>query len=178
MPTFFDPAKKVCPIFPVSRHFIGRGRFHVRKTRLSLPARLAPAALMLSILSGAAGILAGETAAISKVSVSRPFFNPTLGERIGIAFTAAKAGEAIIQILDRDGFLVRTVAKGKKIPQGESAFQWDGRDDSGETVPDEAYSVKIDLVSGGRVETYFPALAAGEDVKAETNYYDRHGATL
>jgi hypothetical protein len=45
-------------------------------------------------------------------------------------------------------------------------------------VPDEAYSLKIDLESGGKVETYFPAASPAENVKAQTNYYDRRGAIL
>jgi hypothetical protein len=115
---------------------------------------------------------------VTDVSLSRPFFNPSLGQKIGISFSLAQPGNLTLQILDRDGYPVRKLVSGKAVEKGKQALDWDGRDDAGEVVPDEAYSFKIDVASGGKVDTYFPAAAPAEDVKAETNYYDRRGATL
>ncbi len=50
-----------------------------------------------------------------------------------------------VRILDRDGFVVRTIASGGEITPGKVGYTWDGRDDSGQVVTDEAYSLRIVL---------------------------------
>ncbi|PWT90966.1 MAG: hypothetical protein C5B54_06225 [Acidobacteria bacterium] len=101
-------------------------------------------------------VLSVSTNAISNgvqsVSVSKSFFNPSLGDSVAISFVAAKAGNLSIQIIDRDGFLVRTLitetTTAKKV-----IVEWDGRNGGGHIVPDEAYSVRVILDD----DIYFPA---------------------
>jgi hypothetical protein len=135
-------------------------------------------ALAVAAVAVTAGATSGSTGLISDVSISRQFFNPTLGQKIGISFSLTDSGTLTVLILDRDGYPVWRLVTEKAVPKGKQSLTWDGRDEGGEIVPDEAYSLKIDLRSAETVASYFPALAAAEDVQAETNYYDRRGATL
>jgi hypothetical protein len=110
--------------------------------------------------------------AVTDVSLSRPFFNPSLGQKIGISFTVAEPGNLAVQILDRDGYTVRQLVSGKVIEKGKQSFDWDGRDDAGEIVPDEAYSLKINLESSGRTATYFPADVSDVSLEGVTAAFD------
>jgi flagellar hook assembly protein FlgD len=122
--------------------------------------------------------IGAEPSSISDVSVSRPFFNPSLGQKIGVSFRVAGPGSLTVLVLDREGYVARKLVGEKAVEVGSLNLEWDGRDDSGVVVPDEAYSLKIDLTTDGRVESYFPATSAPEDLTVKTNYYDRRGAIL
>src|SRR5712692_317884 len=96
-----------------------------------------------------------------------------------VSFDLAQAGKLTVLILDRDGYLVRKLVMGKAIEKGKLALEWNGRDDGGEVVPDEAYSLRIELLHhGGKPAIYFPANAGEEDLKAVTNYYGRQNGVL
>lgn len=135
--------------------------------------------LSIALVLGARGLLAGEAPAIHSVTVSKAFFNPTLRQTVDFSLTVDVEGLLSVSILDRDGFLVRTLVPGRPTTTGSHVFGWDGKDDRGDVVPDEAYSLKIDLVSeGARVASYFPANQPPEDLKAEPSYYDRGSAVF
>lgn len=89
---------------------------------------------------------------IRNVAVSPAFFNPTVGQVATITFEAAVAGVAKVAILDRDRFAIRALPP-VAVQRGPVAMAWDGRDDAGAVVPDEAWNVRIEL--GG--ETYDPS---------------------
>ena len=115
---------------------------------------------------------------ITGVRLSRAFFNPTIGETIHIEFEASADGFLNLAILDRDGFLVRKLATDQPIKKGTQKITWDGRADTGEIVPDESYSLKIDIRSSDQVISYFPANIRLEEVKAEVGDYDRQNRVL
>lgn len=115
---------------------------------------------------------------INDIRISRNFFNPSIGEKIEIEFEAATKGSLTIQLLDRDGYVTRQLATSKAIDAGKQKLIWDGRNDKGEIVPDEAYSLKIDFRSADGAFTYFPADKRLKEVKAELGYYDRHNKVL
>lgn len=103
--------------------------------------------------------LSAETAGdglISALSVSPPFFNPSIGQKEAIVFKLAEPGGVTVSILDRDLVPVRTLPPLAKV-SGETRVEWDGRDDRGRVVPDETYSLRIEAVAGARHETYDPA---------------------
>jgi len=102
-------------------------------------------------------LLAAFTAAslsatpIRAVHISRPFFNPSLGEQVTIDVTIAGGGLLDVQLLDRDGFVVRSLASHVST-KGHAVLRWDGRADDGSIVTDEAWSLRI--TSGN--SSYFP----------------------
>jgi FlgD Ig-like domain len=117
--------------------------------------------------------LAEISARIEAVSVSRPFFNPSQGQTVSVSFTATAPGNLTVRIVDRDGFLVRTLVSDQKVTPGGLGYSWDGRDEAGKVVPDEAYSLKIELKAAQSTAEYFPASRPAEDLKASVSYYDR-----
>lgn len=135
------------------------------------------ALLGIAYIAAAIGPAAANNA-ISGVTLSRPFFNPSLKQTITISFQIARQGSLDLRILDRDGFLVRTLASGRASEPGPISIDWDGRDDIGNIVADEAYSLKIDLRSDGPASSYFPADEVIKETKAETTFYDRQQGTL
>ncbi len=108
---------------------------------------------MVAILSAPAS--AGGL--ISDVSVSPPFFNPTVGQKEAISFTVADRGDITVSILDRDLVPIR-ILPSLKGASGRVGVDWDGRDGAGQIVPDEAYTVQIVCACGTRSETYAPAV--------------------
>jgi hypothetical protein len=55
---------------------------------------------------------------------------------------------------------------------------WDGRDNTGSVVADEAYSFKVDWTNGHASDSYFPANRVEPMTSVTAKYYDRHGGTL
>lgn len=119
-----------------------------------------------------------SAAVIRNVKLSRPFFNPTLAQKVQISFDISRAGRLSLAILDRDGFVVRALASQKPMLAGSSSFEWDGRDEKGRILPDEAFSAKIDLRFDGGTASYFPASQAAPHFEVEAHYYDRRRAVL
>lgn len=90
---------------------------------------------------------------IRDVSVSPAFFNPSLGQTAEVRFRAGVSGKVRVTILDRDRFPIR-VLEPVAVDAGIAAVTWNGRDDRGEIVPDEAWNIRIEL--GGDI--YDPSL--------------------
>ena len=119
-----------------------------------------------------------QAAVLRQPLVSKPFFNPSLGQSISLAFELADAAAVTARVLDRDGFPVRTLTRAKSLGVGRHHLVWDGRNDAGVVVPNEAWSFRLDVVSNGATETYFPADRAVEMVQIKDVTYDRRGALL
>lgn len=121
---------------------------------------------------------AAASSAIAKVTLSRGFFSPSLDQNVTLAIALSKPGKLHVLVLDRDGIPVRNLAK-KTVRRGTVKLQWDGRDDAGVPVPDEAWSFKIDLASAKGTDTYFPAAAAPvEMISIRPESYARAGGIL
>jgi hypothetical protein len=127
------------------------------------------------LFASAAGL---HALTIGSVEVSKPFFNPSLGQRISITFAPTTPGDLSVLILDRDGYPVRILLARQSIKPGPLSLEWDGRDDHGIVVPDEAYSLKIDLTAAGQTATYFPAKTPPTAFSVTQGYYDRRTAVL
>jgi len=106
------------------------------------------------LLACAAGTVAAE-AVIADVATSPGFFNPSLGQRQGITFRVDRPGLLTVEILDRDRFRVRSWRM--EVAAGPVSASWDGRDDQGEVVPDEAYNLRLTLDGGGAGDVYDPS---------------------
>lgn len=121
---------------------------------------------------------AAEVSAITGISVSKTFFNPFLGQKVEISLSLSRPGALTACLIDRDGFPVRTLVRAKPVEKGRYSWEWDGLDDQHEIVPDEAYSLKIDLKTRRRTETYFPANSANQEFFVAPNYYNPRAALL
>ena len=92
-----------------------------------------------------AQLVAADSSLIKSVAVSKPFFNPTIGQSIRVDLEVSAPGSISILILDRDGYPVRRLVSAQPIQAGKVGYEWNGRDEAGAVVPDEAYSLKIDF---------------------------------
>jgi len=79
-------------------------------------------------------------------------FNPTTR----LAFSLPAAGHAVVDVLDLQGRLVRTLLSGPRAA-GEQTVEWDGRDANGRPVASGSYLAR--LRAGGRTATHKLILA-------------------
>lgn len=107
-------------------------------------------------LSALPALTAAPDRAISSVSVSPSFINTALGQKANIAVTVAKAGVVTATVLDRDRFPIRTLPS-VTVKAGKHRILWDGKDDAGIALPDEAYSVSVEFKGTDRVEVSDPS---------------------
>jgi hypothetical protein len=125
-----------------------------------------------------ANAAAPPAATISAIAVEPRFFNPALGQVATIRFTLGARARVAVSILDRDRFVVRRLPPREQEP-GRAAFAWDGKDDAGATVPDEAYSLLIEAATGGRSEQYDPSAGFTPQIEgAEIRSYSRSAGVL
>jgi len=101
--------------------------------------------------------------------------NLSAGETSSLHVSLTRRALLDVQVIDRDGFVVRTLPL-VNATAGVSSFAWDGRDARGAVVPDEAYSFRV--VADGGAEEYFPAAAAGTMIAIDALSYSRLTATL
>jgi flagellar hook assembly protein FlgD len=57
---------------------------------------------------------------------------------MSLAFSLSEPASITARVIDRDGVPVRTLADRKALSAGDHRLQWDGRDDGGGIVPNEA----------------------------------------
>lgn len=127
-------------------------------------------------LAGASGDARGATL-IEKVSAGPASIAPTLGQRARLSFRLRKAGTVSVLVVDRDGYLVRTLARDEKRRTGPVSLDWDGRNDAGMVVADEAYSFRISASAGKTQDLYFPADSKPAVLSTVVHSYDRAGGT-
>jgi hypothetical protein len=121
-----------------------------------------PACALLCALTLQAGDARPETSTIAEVALDRTAFNPSAGEHVTLSFRLAPAGgPAEVLIYDPDGGLIRRLDSSTDTTTGAANVTWDGRDDSGAIVPDEAYGFVIEAASGA---VYDPLTFSGGEV--------------
>lgn len=114
---------------------------------------------------------------IRSVNVDRQSLNVAAAESATVTIDFGQAGLASVVIVDRDGYPVRALLDAQPA-SGSVTLHWDGRDDSGRFVADEAYSLRIDWRGPGGTDTYFPANEPAAMSAIEARSYDRRTATL
>ena len=77
-----------------------------------------------------------------------PAFEPGQGAALDIPVRLSVPGEVVLDIRSGDGDLVRRYPP-RALAPGDHVLQWDGRDDQGTLVPDEAYHLVLECRCGG-----------------------------
>ncbi len=126
----------------------------------------------------ASSLEAGPISAIRDVSISRPFFNPTLGQNVAIAFSIARPGALEVNVLDSSQAIVRRILTNPKARAGATRLNWNGRDEKGALLPDGVYSLFIKLAWSGGTETYSPAAVPPEEWIVYGATYDQRTAVI
>lgn len=115
---------------------------------------------------------------IKDVRVKPATFLPTLGEKVEFSLRLVASGRLSASVLDRDGYVVRILASKKQAKAGRLALTWDGRNNEGAIVPDEAYSLLLELETTKSKELYFPANQFGEMYEVAAQSYSRRDAAV
>ena len=120
--------------------------------------RFAPAALVAALLVATAAAFAYTErlkltpTPIKGTNVDK-LFSPACEcatDTSRIAFRLRRPDRVTVAILNRDGAVVRTVVSGRRQRAGLVVAYWDGRDDSGQIVPDGAYKPRVKLALNRR----------------------------
>ena len=98
---------------------------------------------------------------ITQVSIDREIFHPTAGEQVKIRFHLSSPGQVSLQIIDADQDLVATPVQGVMMVAGDHTLPWDGKDQRGRLVPDEAYTFILDAAQGSHQAVYDPRTTSG-----------------
>jgi flagellar hook assembly protein FlgD len=67
--------------------------------------------------------------------------------RAELRFALPQAGQALLEVLDVEGRVVRVLARGE-FTRGAHALTWDGRDDSGSRVAGGIYIYRLVTAAG------------------------------
>ncbi len=100
-------------------------------------------------------------AEIGPVKLEKTEFSPALGQKLKIAFRTERAGKVKVEIYTSDWDTIKTIEAGPLAP-GTHSVVWDGTDDDGETVPDEAYIPLFRLETPEGNFSYDPRKTGGE----------------
>lgn len=101
-------------------------------------------------------------------------FAPARGEQFDLPIQVQIPSQVQVEILTADGDLVRTLTSEGSLAAGEHRLVWDGKDETGRVVPDEAYvPVLVARAADGAVQEIDPRAAGGgevvEDLQVQTH---------
>lgn len=85
-----------------------------------------------------------EQPTISGVTVSTNSFSPKNEQAVEISYTLSGPAKVSLKIFDFDDCLVRTLCLEKPVEARKQDESWDGKDEKGGIVPDEAYYFTIE----------------------------------
>jgi hypothetical protein len=78
------------------------------------------------------------------------FVSPGTGRRAKVQFRLRKADRLSLAIVNSRGKVVRALIDSRQVGAGPKHFTWDGRDDSGNGVPDGVYKPRVHLSASHR----------------------------
>ena len=121
-------------------------------------ARRWPLLLAVALLVGAVAAFSyTEKLKLTRAPVGVPRFDRWLAPgcdcpqgSASLSFLVRKPQRIDVDVVDRDGDPVRTLASGVRRPVGRVEYEWDGRDDAGAAVADGPYRVRVRLLDDRR----------------------------
>jgi len=100
-------------------------------------------------------------------------FSPILNQKFKIEYNLTTDANVTMQIYTPDNNLIREIKKDSK--KGLNTIFWDGKDNKGEIVPNEAYSTMFIAKTKDKNETLDFRFTGGEVLKALNTKVDRKG---
>jgi hypothetical protein len=85
---------------------------------------------------------------IVQTRLDRGLFSPVCQcetDSVGIGFRLRNADRVTLTVVDSDGQRVRTLIGDRPFPSGPVTARWDGRDESGNVVPEGSYKPRVHL---------------------------------
>ncbi len=106
----------------------------------------------------------------SGMSWSAQSFKPSRGESVSLRYALSAPAKVTVTVYDHDGLLVRQLVRDQARAAGEHVEEWDGKDLSGNIVPNAAYVATLAAIGpDGRTAVYDPALYSGVESGPATN---------
>ncbi len=113
----------------------------------------------------------GAVKSVGLLTSERVEFSPSINEgEIAISFALNTASKVTLDVLSADGDLVRRLLDEKNYEAGEQLIIWDGKDDLGNIVPDEAYRLLFNSVAGDKTYVDNPASYSGGEIIPNIEY--------
>jgi hypothetical protein len=110
-----------------------------------------------------AGAMLAAQAQIAVTGVSAASFSTAGADKVRITVRTTQAGDIAVNLLTGDGDIARHLVLADR-PAGEHTLVWDGRDDTGQPVPNEAYTPQAVLMSAGKTSVDDPRSRSGGEV--------------
>lgn len=123
--------------------------------------------LRMWVLAWLAGVCAPVLAQVKLLPPSATALAHGSGDEIVFTARVARKGQLTLKLLSADRDIVRQWTQPVEGP-GEYRFRWDGRDDLGQAVPDEAYTPMAEWAGEGSPEVDDPAAMSGGEVLEDT----------
>jgi FlgD Ig-like domain len=124
-------------------------------------ARIASTVLVVALLAATAAAFALtqglklQKSPISGTQVPLRVFSPVCEcdtDAAPVSFVLREADRVDVEIVDGD-LVVRTIEEGRSYPRGRVTVEWDGRDDSGEVLPEGEYQPRVRLAGAHQTIT-------------------------
>jgi hypothetical protein len=133
----------------------------------------------LSISLGLFGCQQDQTPlSISRVSTDRLEFEPQKGEDVTVRYRVSATADVTVRFIDPFGEVVRTFQETVS-ETSDLITTWDGRDDSGNVVPPEAYIYTISASRSSDEVTLDPSQrTGGEPVSAHSNVFNQKSGQI
>ena len=101
-------------------------------------------------------------------------FSPALKQTFQLSYILSEDASVTWQIYTPDNNLIRTI-KANNIKKGKHTLIWDGKDDNGTVIPDEAYNIVLTAKSKTKIQRIDPRFTGGEILKDLHTKIDRTG---
>ena len=105
-------------------------------------------------------------------------FAPATGETHAFRVAVERASSVTLEVLSPDGDVVRRLADDRALAAGEHTLAWDGRDDRGRVVPDEAWTPRLRVVEPDRIVLDDPAGYSGGEILPNLEWTRRRGTKI
>ena len=96
-------------------------------------------------------------------------FSPARKQSFDIPFVLKEKAKVNVHIYTPDGNLIRTISSNKALANGNNSLTWDGKDNTGIIVPDEAYTVKLEAKNKSNHTKIDPLTYSGGEIETERN---------
>ncbi len=115
-------------------------------------------ALVLALVAATvAAFVVAERLKLERAPITAPRFTKQFSPTCDCATDTARltlrsrqADTADVEVVNRDGDVVRSLAANETVPKGDVTFVWNGRDDAGEIAPDGRYRARLHLEDSRR----------------------------
>lgn len=101
-------------------------------------------------------------------------FSPTVKQTFKLSYTLSEDANVTWKIYTPDNNLIRTI-KSSNNKKGEHTLVWDGKDENGTVVPDEAYNIVLSAKNKNKSQAIDPRLSGGEVLKDLQTKIDKTG---